>query len=69
MAILCAFWGIEYTYWKIIAVVKSNMLKGSGFFFGCSIQNYVYFIPLSFLLSFYEFYLEFRYLNFTKLII
>jgi hypothetical protein len=42
MAKLLAFWGIKYTYWKIIAVVKSTMLK-KRFFFGRSIQNYVYF--------------------------
>jgi hypothetical protein len=32
MAKLLAFWGIKYTYWKIIAVVKSTMLKKSFFF-------------------------------------
>ena len=31
MAKHLAFWGIKYTYWKIIAVVKSTMLKKSFF--------------------------------------
>jgi hypothetical protein len=63
------FWGIKYTYWKIIAVVKSTMLKKSFF---SVVQYKIMFISyhsnmsekqdrfffLSFLLSFYEFYLE-----------
>ena len=63
---ILSFWGIKYTYCKIIAVVKSTMLKKKNSVVQYKIMFISYHSNMS---EIYEFYLEFRYLNLIKFII